>query len=222
MEVFKNPNQYVASSCRQETYVCLYMVYKVDNQQETCSIRVGDIYLLFFLLRRNMRRNTYFINEGKRIQLREKIINGVEKYNHFLVNKVFLVICEDGSEYTLRFLKSDFRHLTGVDTDLNDDAFFELCKSRRLDIGNINEYQKYNWATLKSKALRISQIHRLLYDNIQNTLFMINLHTNTRTFPVAVKNTNIDTCVGFIDGHKARTLRKYNNSNDADSQKKFF
>ena len=166
-------------------------------------------------------KNTYLINENKRRKLRENAIKGAVKYSHYLMDKVFLVVCEDGSEYTLRFFKSDYRHLTGIDSNLDDDTFFENCKSRYLDIGNINEYQTYNWQTLKSKAIRISQIHRILYDNIQNALFMINLHTNTRNFPVAIKNTNINTCIGFVDNNnKARTLRKYNSSNDADAQKK--
>ncbi len=165
--------------------------------------------------------NTYQINNNNKTRLRESSINGAANYAHYLMNKVFLVVCEDGTEYTLQFLKSDYRHLTGIDSDLDDDTFFENCKLRILDVGNILTDQKYNWATLKSKARRISQIHRILYDNIQNALFMVNLHTNTRDFPVAIKNTNIDTCIGFVDNNnKARTLRKYNSSNDADDQKK--
>ena len=166
-------------------------------------------------------RNTYLINEEKRKRLRENAIKGASLYAHYLMDKIFLVICEDGTEYSLRFLKSDYRHLTGIDSNLDDDTFFDNCKLRHLDIGNINEYQNYNWQTLNSKAKRISHIHRILYDNVQNALFMINLHTNTRDFPVAIKNTNIDTCIGFVDkNNKARTLRKYNSSNNADAQKK--
>ena len=117
--------------------------------------------------------------------------------------------------------KNDFRHLTGIKSNLKDDLFFQNSKKGHLDLGNIAEYQKYNWETLKSKSKGIVQIHKILYEDIQNSLFLINLHTNTRDFPVAIKNTNINTCIGFVDSyHKARTLRKYNSSNKADSQKK--
>lgn len=167
--------------------------------------------------------NTNQISANQRKKLRTNAIKGATRYAHYLMDKVFLVVCEDGKEYELRFLKSDYRHLTGIRTNLDDDTFFEQCKNRTLDIGNINEYQKYNWDTLKTKAKRICDIQRLLYDNIQNALFMINLHTQTRDFPVAIKNTNINACVGFIDNNnKARTLRKYNSSNDADEQKKIY
>lgn len=167
--------------------------------------------------------STYLINEGKKKKLRQNAINGASQYAHYLMDKVFFVICEDGTEYELRFLKSDFRHLTGIDSNLDDDTFFYNCKYRILDTGNINSYQSYNWQTLNSKSKRIANIHRILYDNIQGALFMINLHTNTRKFPVAIKNTNIDTCIGFVDNNnKARTLRKYSSSNNADEQKKIY
>ncbi len=129
-------------------------------------------------------------------------------------------MCEDGEEYIVHFLKGDFKHLTGITTDLSDVDFYKSSVKRTLDIGNINEYQKYNWATLKSKMKRISSIHRILYDNIQDSLFLINLHTNTRVYPIAIKNTNIDACIGFVENNNARTLRKYNSSNEVDNQKK--
>lgn len=163
----------------------------------------------------------YRISDNKRSKLRENAIKGASQYLHYLVGKDFLIVCEDGNQYDLHFLKSDYKHLTGIDSNLDDDAFFDACKHRILDIGNINEYQKYNWQTLNSKSKRIVNIHRILYANVQNTLFMINLDTRNRTYPVAIKNIDIDTCVGFInERHTARTLRKYNNSNRADKQKK--
>ena len=166
-------------------------------------------------------RRAYYIDENKRKILRDNTIKGARQYSHYLVDKDFLVLCEDGKEYVLHFLKNDFRHLTGIKSDLRDDVFFQNSKKGHLDLGNIAEYQKYNWETLKSKSKGIVQIHKVLYENIQNSLFLINLHTNTRDFPVAIKNTNINACIGFVDSyHKARTLRKYNSSNNADLQKK--
>ena len=166
-------------------------------------------------------RSAYYIDRNKRKMLRDNTIKGARQYSHYLVDKDFLVLCEDGRQYVLHFLKNDFRHLTGIKSNLKDDLFFQNSKKGHLDLGNIEEYQKYNWETLKSKSKGIAQIHKILYENIQNSLFLINLHTNTRDFPVAIKNTNINTCIGFVDSyHKARTLRKYNSSNKADSQKK--
>lgn len=50
---------------------------------------------------------------------------------------------------------------------------------------------------------------------------MLNLHTNTCDFPIAIKNSNSNTCIGFIDNdNHARTIRKYTNSNICKSEKK--
>lgn len=166
-------------------------------------------------------RNLYFIDENKRKKLRENAIAGAREYSHYLVNKDFLILCEDGTAHILHFYKADFRHLTGIKSNLSDEDFYNNCVNGYLDVGNISAYQKYNWATLNSKSKRIAQIHRIVYYNIQDSLFMINLHTNTMNFPVAVKNTSIDACIGFFNpNNKARTLRKYNSSNNAEQQKK--
>lgn len=159
--------------------------------------------------------------QDKRQFLKEKIINGSREYKNHLMDKDFCIVCEDGSIHVVRFFKADFLHLTGIRTDLSEDNFFTNSTLGILGVSNIKEEQKYDWKTLKSKAIRIEHIHKILYENVKNTLFMINLHTNTATFPVAIKNSNIDTCIGFTDSvNKARTLRKYSNSNDADEQKK--
>lgn len=48
---------------------------------------------------------------------------------------------------------------------------------------------------------------------------MINLHTKTRDYPVAVRNKDMDTCIGFTGTiNRARTLRKYAKSEQADKQ----
>lgn len=161
------------------------------------------------------------ISVDKRRLLREKIINGAQEYNTHLVNKTFLIVCEDGYTDAVRFFKRDFLHLVGVKTDLTESAFYNNCVRRMLDVSNIKEEQKYNWSTLKSKADRIEKIHKIIYADVQDSLFMINLHTNSSDFPVAIRNKSIATCVGFRETiNKARTLRKYDNSNDADEQKR--
>lgn len=163
----------------------------------------------------------HLIPYDKRQFLKDKIIKGSREYKHYLMDKDFLIVCEDGSSHVVRFFKADFLHLTGVRTDLSEGNFFTNSIRGILGVSNIKEEQKYNWETLKSKAVRIEHVHKIIYENVKNTLFMINLRTNTAVFPVAIKNSNLNTCIGFTDSaNKARTLRKYNNSNDAEEQKR--
>ncbi len=161
----------------------------------------------------------YKINEQNRLNMRTKIINGAKKYANDLVNKDFMVICEDGSIHSVRFFKKDFQHLTGLLSDLSENDFFTRCMNGTISVQNILEDQKYNIATLKDKTRKIEQINEIVYGNTANSLFMVNLHTNTADYPVAIRNKDISMCVGFREkSNRARTLRKYANSGKADDQ----
>lgn len=161
------------------------------------------------------------IQTNKKLYLRKCSIEGARNYNHYLVGKVFLIICEDGTESLIRFFKTDFVHLTGIESNLRDNAFYKQCIVGKLTDGNINNYQKYNWQTLKGKADRVKKIHKIVYADVKNSLFMFQLHTRTGVFPVAIRNSVTNTCVGYKgDIHKARSLRKFTNSGNADAEKK--
>lgn len=110
--------------------------------------------------------------------------------------------------------------MTGLHSDLNDNDFFQNCLSGKIDIGNIDTAQKYNWSTLKTKGKNIERIHELLYKDSQKTLLLETLETNTLIFPCAVKNMSNNICVGFVTNiNKARSLRKASSSVKAKSEK---
>lgn len=153
--------------------------------------------------------------------LRERILCGARNYNHYFVGKSFLIICDDGTESVVWFSKKDFIHLTGIQSDLNGVKFFNNCVTGKFSSGNIKNKQKYNKATLKNKAKRIKNIHKIIYADVSNSLFLFNLHTNTADFPVAIRNASMNMCVGFKDNtHRGRTLRRFTNSTNFDDEKK--
>ncbi len=165
-------------------------------------------------------RHIYSLSDGHKTKLRKQIIIGARNYKKYLTGKVFKIICEDGTEVDVRFFGSDFKHLTGLDSNLDNEKFYKNCVCGIIDIGNINNNQKYNWATLRTKGKSIEKIHELLYSDCQKTLLLELLHTNTFIFPYAVKNVVNNICVGFAsDANKARSLRKASSSLNSKSQK---
>lgn len=157
--------------------------------------------------------NTYTLNEGQKIRLKNKIIKGAENYKNYLENKSFLIVCEDGTEEIVRFFQLDFKHLTGLKSNLNDINFYNNCANKTISTGNIETRQKYNWTTLKSKSDRIEKIQELLYRDVKKTLLLDELVTNTHVFPVAIRNDDANICVGFVSSiNKARSLRKAHSS----------
>lgn len=90
--------------------------------------------------------------------------NNIDSNNkQYLINKKFLIVCEDGENYEVAFYKKDFKHLTGIHSDLNNERFFENSALGILSENNIFETQHYNYQTLKQKADRIEKIEKLIY-----------------------------------------------------------
>lgn len=154
-------------------------------------------------------KTLYDLSIGHKQKLRNQIITGARNYQHYLVNKVFKIVCEDGMSVDIRFFTNDFKHLTGLYSDLDNNSFYENCCSGYISTGNIRTSQKYNWSTLKIKGKHIEKIHELLYKDGNKILVSEVLDTKTCVFPYAVKNMSNNICVGFVDIiHRARSLRK--------------
>ncbi|MDO4266586.1 MAG: PBECR4 domain-containing protein [Eubacteriales bacterium] len=161
------------------------------------------------------------ISLGHREKLRNQIIEGARNYNKYLVKKTFCIICEDGSETEVHFNAADYKHLTGIKSDLNDLDFYKDCIKGTIDVGNISSEQKYNWSTLKNKCNNIARIHTILYSDTSKTLLMECLETNTYLYPIAIKDFISNICVAFVsNNHRARSLRKASSSNDCKEEKR--
>lgn len=198
-----------------------------DNQQKTCK-KAGEfspafiyIYRIYFVLTEDkMSGDKNTLTEGNKIRLKNNIIQGAQNFNQYLNNKTFCIVCEDGEETLIRFFQNDYKHLTGITSDLNDNEFYKKCFDGTISTGNIEDEQHYNWNTLKKKTDRIAKIHVLLYTNAEKTLLINQLKVNTTVFPTAIKNNAENICVGFVSkANKARSLRTASSSTDTKSEK---
>lgn len=162
----------------------------------------------------------YPLSIGHKVKLRTHIINGARNYDKYLTNKIFKIVCEDGLVIDVRFFITDFKHMTGLYSDLNDTAFFKECLSGNISTGNIDTDQKYNWSTLKTKGNHVENIHQLLYKDGKKILVSEVLDTKTRVFPYAIKNMSSNMCVGFVDNiNRARSLRKASTSSNVKTER---
>lgn len=161
------------------------------------------------------------LTEGQKERLRTKIIQGAKNFDTYLNDKCFKIVCADNSETLVRFFQYDFKHLSGINSDLSNHDFYDKCLHSTISSGNILTEQKYNWSTLKSKADRIEIIHDLLYTDAEKTLLLNDLTVHTAVLPVAIRNDHLKTCVGFMNSiNKARSLRKASTSQGAKVEKK--
>ncbi|MCD7893804.1 MAG: PBECR4 domain-containing protein [Erysipelotrichaceae bacterium] len=121
---------------------------------------------------------------------KKRIINdvviGARLYQKYLATKDFLIIADDGTYVEVRFHNSDFAHLVGIRSYLNDLSFYKNCVSGTIAENNIKDQQHYDFGTLRKKITLIKKIHKIIYTN--SNVLLINLHTNTIDFPLAIEN----------------------------------
>lgn len=154
------------------------------------------------------------LSESKKKRIIRDIIMGSRLYAKFLVPHDFLIVTSDGKYNEVRFHKEDFAHLVGVRSYLNDLDFYKNCIKGTIAENNIKDQQHYDFGTIRKKIMRITKIHKIIYADAQTNLVLVNLHTKTHDFPLAIENTHDKMVVAFIgkDLH-ARSLRNNNQTN---------
>ena len=50
-----------------------------------------------------MGKTSEILTDGHKEIIRKQIISGARNYKKLLMDKVFLIVCEDGAEYEVRF-----------------------------------------------------------------------------------------------------------------------
>ncbi|MFQ6792077.1 MAG: hypothetical protein ACLRT4_04735 [Thomasclavelia sp.] len=117
-----------------------------------------------------------------------------------------MVITEDGNSVVV--------HLAGVDTVFGDSDLYEHCIDGTLTEINIKSNQHYDFGTIRKKIIRIKKINKIIYANAGSNLVLINLHTHTRDFPIAIESLEDKMVVAFVgDDFHARSLRNNNQTN---------
>lgn len=160
------------------------------------------------------------LNQSSKKRIRKDAIEGARLYQKYLVPNTFLIVTEDGKSKEVCFNKKDFAHLVGVRSSLNDLDFYNHCIQGTLVEDNINVQQHYDFGTIRKKIVRIKKINKIMYANADTNLILINLHTNTVDFPLAIESPKDKMVVAFTgnDNH-ARSLRNSNQTNSDEKKK---
>lgn len=161
----------------------------------------------------------HVLTQSSKNRIIRDAIEGARLYQKYLVANTFLVVTEDGKSSEVCFNKKDFAHLLGVRSSLNDLDFYNHCIKGTLTESNINEQQHYDFGTIRKKIVRIKKINKIMYANADTNLILINLHTNTIDFPLAIESPKDKMVIAFTgnDNH-ARSLRN-NNQTNSDEKK---
>ena len=164
--------------------------------------------------------------DSKKEYIRKQIIAASYEYRDNLAGKVFLYV--SGNEYFEVVFQTDrFMHLTGVNSNLSAQDFYEKAKDSLLTTGQIDFDSKHSYHGAKKKLPCL-----LLLPSLTNSLVCVvkNLKTLTLTYKIGV--TNLDFTIGLTEnvdfkGNKIndwflpRTLRVKDKSIENSSSSEF-
>lgn len=121
--------------------------------------------------------------------IRNNIITGVQVYANKLAGKYYLYIFE-GNCFEMCYDTDNFMHLTGADTRLSPNQFYEPAKNGHLSSNQLLFHSRYPLSTAMKKSASLTVLEKF----VKEGFFVIkDLVTDTCTYPYAI--TNIDQSV---------------------------
>ena len=129
----------------------------------------------------------------KKEKIRAQIISASQLYRDELAGKVFLYVV--GEEYfEVVFQTNCFMHLTGVNSSLNAQDFYEKAKSSMLTTNQIYFDDKHSYTAAKKKLPCLLQLSKLT-----NSLVCVVKDMQTLTLTYRIGITNIDFTIGLTE-----------------------
>lgn len=151
------------------------------------------------------------LNDEK-VELRKQIISAANIYKTNLAGNVYLYVYA-GSYFEVAYMTECFKHLTGVESTLRGNSFYDNAKRATLSTSQIGFSSRHPLKTAKKKIVCLHQLPQLTKDLV---CVVKNMNTVTITYKLGI--TNLEFTIGLaesrrIDGTKIndwlvpRTLR---------------
>lgn len=126
-----------------------------------------------------------------KIQITKDIINAAQIYAAKLVGYSFLYIFENKS-IEVMYRKKDFKHLTGVETDLSADEFFKQAVNKHLQYKQISFSQRHPYDLCVKKVKELQNIQLITNSEI---LLIEDLRTSTALYKFGLTELNFTLCL---------------------------
>lgn len=157
-------------------------------------------------------KNKLLSIEKQQLLLLNKINSVFPIYQNY-VNKAFLFITEDGSDYLGYFSSKDFIHLTGISIKCSDIDFYNDIKLGRESFRSISEKQNHDNWTINKKIEIIKNFDSFVLNkcNLQELIIedYRTLTTDTSRWSFALRNDTLKYTLCFNNSDSsARSIRK--------------
>ncbi len=131
----------------------------------------------------------------KKAQDRQAIVKEISRaarlYKQHLVGKRFLYVF-DNRYIEVLYKKQNFKHLTGVDTNLTAKKFFDYAIKNQLQANQIFFSSRHPYALCKKKLKHILEIISLAYSE---SFMLEEIVTQTKTYKFGTTELNFSLCM---------------------------
>lgn len=131
--------------------------------------------------------------EKEKIKLRQQIISAANVYKDNLAGKVFLYVYGD-QYFEVAYMTRCFKHLTGVESPLRGDSFYNNAKESKLAAKQISFSKNHPLKNSKKKVACLQQLPRLT-----NELVCVVKDMNTLSISYKLGITNLEFTVGLTE-----------------------
>lgn len=121
----------------------------------------------------------------------QNIIRAANLYKQHLVGKRFLYVF-DNRYIEVIYKASNFRHLTGVDTQLSAKDFYRLACNKKLQVNQINFSSKHPYNLCAKKVKHLEEIATLAGSE---NFMLEEITTQTQTYKFGTTDLNFSLCM---------------------------
>lgn len=126
-------------------------------------------------------------------QIIRRIHNAALSYKQYLMGKTYMFVFEN-NHVEVMFKKSTFKHLSGVDTNLNAIDFFKhAIKRNGLRPSEVFFSEDHPFDLAEKKTEHLSGLYKLTIENIK---IATDIQTATFTYGLGITNLEVVLCLG--------------------------
>ena len=129
----------------------------------------------------------------EKLELRKQIISAANIYKTNLAGQVYLYVSGD-TYFEVAYMTDCFKHLTGVDSPLRGNAFYDNAKNATLTTDQIRFSSRHPLKTAKKKILCLHQLPQLTKDLV---CVVKDMQTITITYKLGI--TNLEFTIGLTE-----------------------
>ena len=121
---------------------------------------------------------------AEKLDLRKQIISAAQIYKRYLAGKVFLYVYGEES-FEVAYLTECFKHLTGVESPLRGNSFYNNAKNATLTTEQIGLSHRHPLRTARKKLVCLHQLPQLTTDVV---CVVKDMHTVSITYKLGISN----------------------------------